>query len=405
LPFTEQEDSEVHYISFDEELKKDIDKLKDNLDKHYRIFYFKKKRGGKRKITAPDDDLKSVQKRILKFLLDAGIESVFSSDVTGFRTKHTLVDNAMHHSKMITYSSASMAYAEVKLKLPKSHVPDSQAYATRVKKYHKKHYHFLDLTQEKTKATYFPLVRQLSPQNAICMDIKDAFGSVTQELLREGLTGIDIQLVKEDVDRLVAIGTYKGSLPQGAPTSPLLMNLALHPFDVYLTKLIFSKLNERFNVTFRYSRFADDIVISTYSKGMACKCIPFVKSVGKVFGLRMHPKKTKIMGRKNGIFVTGINIVNSASHISVSRKTRNKIRAAIHQAKGLKDVALAKAKASILGRISHVLNIDTIHGTKLAIYAWENELLEDHEKICGQTIESLIYSTLPQKTSREKIFK
>ena len=53
------------------------------------------------------------------------------------------------------------------------------------------------------------------------------------------------------------IACYKGKLPQGAPTSPILTNMVCAPLDTQLTKLA-----KKYNL--QYSRYADDITFSTY---------------------------------------------------------------------------------------------------------------------------------------------
>ena len=51
------------------------------------------------------------------------------------------------------------------------------------------------------------------------------------------------------------VGDEEDRLPQGAPTSPILANIAMIPLDYELEM-------ECINKGYKYSRFADDIIIS-----------------------------------------------------------------------------------------------------------------------------------------------
>jgi retron-type reverse transcriptase len=95
--------------------------------------------------------------------------------------------------------------------------------------------------------------------------------------------------------RLYSIGAYGspriGHLPQGAPTSPMLSNLVMREFD------------ERMSVLaavhgFRYSRYADDLALSTSDKKVTrATCQELIKSTYRLigeFGLAPNLSKTKI---------------------------------------------------------------------------------------------------------------
>jgi len=98
--------------------------------------------------------------------------------------------------------------------------------------------------------------------NAVChtnrkvivrLDIKDFFGTISEDRIRDYfcLLGWD----KEASDCLGNLCAYKGSLPQGAPTSPRLSNLVNYRMDTRLAKLA-SKLGAN------YTRYADDMTFS-----------------------------------------------------------------------------------------------------------------------------------------------
>ncbi len=82
-----------------------------------------------------------------------------------------------------------------------------------------------------------------------------------------------------------------GHLPQGAPTSPLLSNLCVHNLDENLSALAHQH-------RLVYTRYADDIVLSTTSPYSRAQCMDIAKQVSeqmKSFGLRANTTKTAIV--------------------------------------------------------------------------------------------------------------
>lgn len=93
------------------------------------------------------------------------------------------------------------------------------------------------------------------------IDIKDFFPSITTDVLKKTLPQVYPLnwLAEEQMDRLIDIATDEGSLPQGSPLSPLLSNLVMIEFD----KIISSKLRRYKNQSYTYTRYADDMLISS----------------------------------------------------------------------------------------------------------------------------------------------
>jgi len=74
----------------DDELQRFV-KKKDN---HYHRFYIAKSNGGRRLISAPTDDLKSVQRNILRNILE---RVPIHSSANGFRRERSILTNAENH--------------------------------------------------------------------------------------------------------------------------------------------------------------------------------------------------------------------------------------------------------------------------------------------------------------------
>lgn len=107
-------------------------------------------------------------------------------------------------------------------------------------------------------------------------------------------------------DELVAflkdLCLYKGRLPMGAPTSPILANLALHPLDKKLETLAFQ-------MKATYTRYADDLVFSS-KVYLGEEHLEALIDTIMPLGLTIKDSKTKIWGSEDPKIVTGIVITD-----------------------------------------------------------------------------------------------
>lgn len=123
---------------------------------------------------------------------------------------------------------------------------------------------------------------------------------------------------------LVKLCMLDERLPQGAPTSPALSNLALMSFDNRLRAVL-----ERVSVARAvYTRYADDMIISTTSVKDALLAKTIVTNMVNSTGyLVINPDKTQILCNHLPQKITGININDK---LSISRWKRDKLRAEMH---------------------------------------------------------------------------
>jgi len=117
---------------------------------------------------------------------------------------------------------------------------------------------------------------------------------------------------------LADLCTYHWTLPQGAPTSPMLANLVTVKLDNKLTEYCKKR-------GFRYSRYADDITISGSFR------LPlFKKTIIKIIencGFFINEEKTRLCSKGSRQKVTGL-VVNDK--ISIGRKKKKNLRATVH---------------------------------------------------------------------------
>lgn len=164
---------------------------------------------------------------------------------------------------------------------------------------------------------------------------------------------------------------FFGRLPQGAPTSPMLSNLAFYNVDEKINKLA----NENSAI---YTRYADDIFIS-FSDGdinreKLEKIIGRVSSFLSLQGYSLNKTKIKIIppgGRKN---VLGLNIESDKPQLSKAYK--KKVYSHLYGINKFGPVAHSKDRGfdSVFGMLEHIKGkvnfariISKEHGDKMNI--------------------------------------
>ena len=188
---------------------------------YYSEFFIPKKTGGLRKILAPTEPLKNIQRMIVTALQGPG--------------------------RMLTHNAA---YAYVK----------GVSCQDAVKRH------------QKNESKWF-----------LKIDLKDFFPSCEEHVVADSLSqlypiaGVEFATL---MDVLHKWCFYQGALPQGAVTSPLLSNLVMLPYDYEIS----TALRDYDGHNFIYTRYADDILISCKQsfnkdnvvKMLTEKLIPFI---------------------------------------------------------------------------------------------------------------------------------
>jgi group II intron reverse transcriptase/maturase len=140
-------------------------------------------------------------------------------------------------------------------------------------------------------------LRSLSCNQAwVCdADIEAYFDRVPHERL---LDDLGIWLMDERICTLVDLwlrrfGSGRG-LAQGAPISPILANLYLHPLDMALVR-----------ARIPFVRYADDFVALAKDRAGAARAMAIVAGVLHRRGLALHPGKTRILRLADGLDFLG----------------------------------------------------------------------------------------------------
>ena len=152
-----------------------------------------------------------------------------------------------------------------------------------------------------------------------------------------------MRLNSYDVDMISRLCCYRGYLPIGSPSSPVLSNIVLSNMDDRISNFAYER-------GLKYTRYADDIVISSnlaagtssrsayrnpndragLHKNNLRKFLPILIDLLEYYGFKVNYKKVKYMRNKATKKLFNINI-NSKGERNVCRKYRKRVRAERHQ--------------------------------------------------------------------------
>ena len=151
-------------------------------------------------------------------------------------------------------------------------------------------------------------------------DLADFFGSVTLSAVERGFRSIGYG--NPSVPLLAQLTTLEGVLPQGAPTSPNLANLAFAKCDAKLERVAVQH-------ELRYSRYADDLFFSGADQ-IPRNFAATVRRIVAAYGFRIHARKSTVKGPRQRRVVTGLVVSDRAQP---PRTLRRQLRARFHQAR------------------------------------------------------------------------
>lgn len=132
------------------------------------------------------------------------------------------------------------------------------------------------------------------------------------------------QCTEEVATTIAQITCYKGKLPQGAPSSPIITNIICNIFDMRLLRLA-----KKYKMD--YTRYADDLSFSTNNKKFVDVEKQFFTELSQEIeraGFIINDKKTRVQYKDSHQEVTGV-VVNKK--LNVERDYYKKTRAMAHQ--------------------------------------------------------------------------
>lgn len=130
------------------------------------------------------------------------------------------------------------------------------------------------------------------------VDLRDFFHYVTTDMVRRIFMDLPFCFSEDLSELLTALTTYNDRLPMGAPTSPVLSNLACRNMDERLLELAKSKC-------WIYTRYADDMSFSSL-RPIDRDDLSAVRQIIEEEGFDLNEKKSVFSGPEDDKIVTGI---------------------------------------------------------------------------------------------------
>lgn len=174
-------------------------------------------------------------------------------------------------------------------------------------------------------------IRHIKSEWVLNIDLQDFFGSINFGRIRGFLSSKNgLNLTLEVSTTIAQLVCFRGVLPQGAPTSPILSNFIAYSLDKTLIKL-----SSKHRLS--YTRYADDLSFSSRvprppeeifllgsdERGVS----PILENHIKDHGFKINDKKTRIQFKHQRQVVTGL-VVNQK--VGASREYKKTVRAMLH---------------------------------------------------------------------------
>ncbi|MFN3849604.1 MAG: reverse transcriptase family protein [Spirosomataceae bacterium] len=140
--------------------------------------------------------------------------------------------------------------------------------------------------------------RHCSNEWMLNADFRDFFHQIKYQEVHDIFSCPPFNFSDEIATILTKLTTYKGRLPMGSPTSPVLSNFATLLLDQDLTKLS----NQQAWV---YTRFADDLTFSSH-KPIGIEDFQKIEYVCTGYGLEFNPSKIRFIPPHEPKVVTGL---------------------------------------------------------------------------------------------------
>lgn len=180
----------------------------------------------------------------------------------------------------------------------------------------------------------------LGKRTVVCMDLTNCFPNINEK--RINAVWLSLGYSNELAEILTKATTYRGYLPQGAPTSSLLCNFALNDMAEELrTMLARNGLS--------YTQYIDDICFSGDDK-IAREMINEVYKITYRYNQKINKGKTEIWDSKHKQTVMGL-VVNSRTRIDDVYINKLKSRIISETDRGIISTGV---KISLLGQIRYI---------------------------------------------------
>lgn len=176
------------------------------------------------------------------------------------------------------------------------------------------------------------------------IDIRDFFQSTHADTLVYPLSQLGYSA--HAIEIITSLCTYYGTLPQGAPSSPALSNLAFASADERLIEYAHAS-------NIKYTRYADDLVFSGQD-AIPKDIQDFVRGVISSYGWEIAEEKERLSKAPQRLKVYGLLVHGDAPRLT--KGYRNRLRAYRHLLKNNK--IASKDLPKVLGHLAYAKSVD-----------------------------------------------
>lgn len=287
----------------------EVDDMIENMGNHVSVVSIPKKSGGVRRITIPDEKLKSMQTNVLKNVLYRySVHSAAHGFVVG---KSTVTGARLHCFQRSVFGADIKSFFD---NITDRHIKNALFGNANM----------CEICSRKGQGCNPSLYKAVETDEQIRSGVLSAGVRPCDEIL----SIYDPDYIKSTgyqslMTRVVGLTIYQNRAPQGFPTSPAVGNMVLKGFDKWMSEFASS-------LRLVYTRYADDITVSSSSMPPRLLAETIIKPVRNKlfgFGFMLNKKKTRCIGAGRKQTVTGI-VVNSKC--SIGRDARRLLRAKVH---------------------------------------------------------------------------
>jgi len=168
-------------------------------------------------------------------------------------------------------------------------------------------------------------------EHLLCIDIESFFASCSTAQIASVFAAIKVSdsptghkrfLTDAEIQLLTCLSSYRGSLSVGAPSSPIIANRIMHPIDLRIIAAL--------GPSFVYSRYSDDICLSSHSWIDVEEALGLVNRELQNYGFRLNESKTRCCGRGNARRITGVYITPEGK-LSIGSKRKRDLKSRLYQ--------------------------------------------------------------------------
>jgi retron-type reverse transcriptase len=206
----------------------------------------------------------------------------------------------------------------------------------------------------------------------ICLDLEEFFPSISFRRIMNLFSLIGYS--RTAAYFFTNLTTCDNILPQGGVTSPCISNLIASKLDRRI-----AGFTSRRNIS--YSRYADDMTISSNNPIILIKSFDIIEKIINSEHFSLNRKKIRVMGPRRKCYITGLIKNNSGSSFGIGKKKKRDMRRIMHHHIYNKSIDKKyKNEQSILGWLGFLKSVDESSFNQMSKY-WE-ELKSNRNNNC-----------------------